>query len=161
MSALTAFAVLCLALSIPNAEARALDNSGDPLASAPVLDYHFDPSADELVPESQPEPDVVFAPGDTDFPGFASKNKVIEFLKTCEETADLDLDCGVDFHLAVFYEDAKPADRCCEQVLKPGKQCHDVLVKFIYRFEGVAFDWNEVSRRSDNVWKHCSLIGKL
>lgn len=127
----------------------------DPLASAPVIDYHMPPIEE---PDEAPTPEVYYGDDDIDFHGFKTRSEVLEFLKNCDKIGNVDMDCGIDFHAAVFFTDMKPKNECCQKIVKPGKLCYDLLVKFIYRNEGIKYDWNEVWRRSENVWKHCSLV---
>ncbi|KAL9677602.1 hypothetical protein QQ045_005835 [Rhodiola kirilowii] len=152
-----AFLLATLMVTIPRTES-VLPADEDPLAFAPTIDY--DGFSYNAPPTEAPiEAVVAFAPEDADFKGFRNSSDVIDFLRQCEVNAGMDLDCGLEFHASIFGRHVvKPANDCCHIIVKEGRVCHDLLVKFILRFEGVQYDRNTIFKRSEAVWKHCSRV---
>uniref|UniRef100_A0A7N0UC15 Prolamin-like domain-containing protein n=1 Tax=Kalanchoe fedtschenkoi TaxID=63787 RepID=A0A7N0UC15_KALFE len=131
------------------------DNVDDPLADAPTIDYERAP----FYPPIYNEPDVILSPNDIDFPpSFKTKNQVLEFLRNCENSIHLSTSCGMDYHSSVFIKDLKPADACCKILVKEGKLCHDLTVRYILRYSRFHYNREASLKRSDNVWKHCSIV---
>uniref|UniRef100_A0A7N0TMC0 Prolamin-like domain-containing protein n=1 Tax=Kalanchoe fedtschenkoi TaxID=63787 RepID=A0A7N0TMC0_KALFE len=131
------------------------DDVDDPLAYAPIIDFERAP----FYPPIYNEPDVPLQPDDIDFPSnFKTKNQVLEFLRNCENSVHLDSNCGIDYHISVFRQDTKPIDSCCKRLVNQGKLCHDLTVRYILRFSKFHYKREISLKRSDNVWKHCSIV---
>ncbi|KAL9660588.1 hypothetical protein QQ045_025405 [Rhodiola kirilowii] len=126
----------------------------DPLADAPTIDFELAP----FYPPQYFEPDVALPPNDSDFPGFSSKNQLTEFLLKCQEVANLDSNCGIDYHASVFRRDLKPTRSCCRKLVAQGKVCHDLVTRYILRYGGFNYNREKSLERSEHVWKHCTLV---
>lgn len=128
--------------------------SDDPLADASGVDYFVPP----YFPPHPNDPDVAISPNDIDFPGFSSKNELDDFLINCQKNANIDLKCGVDYHVSVFQKDVRPVGNCCLKLVKQGKKCHDLITRFVLRYGGFSYDRETSLKRSERVWAHCSRV---
>uniref|UniRef100_A0A7C9CR96 Prolamin-like domain-containing protein n=1 Tax=Opuntia streptacantha TaxID=393608 RepID=A0A7C9CR96_OPUST len=70
-------------------------------------------------------------------------------------------DCPDEVFNFVFYEGTTVSRDCCTQLVKMGKECHDLLTILTVYGEHFEQDVIEILKRGNVVWRRCQANGEI
>lgn len=73
----------------------------------------------------------------------------------------LDHECGLRIRSSIFHGVGEvTSDKCCEAMIRRGKECHDSLVQGRIARGGFEHNKTEVLQNSDEVWNKCASVAQ-